>query len=219
MTPAPAGTYDLDTHRAGDGRVYEHVPFSTNGCAVFAFARALADDPTDADEVAALAPLVLDDMEDAGGSSAGFRFDTSRGTHYGRGEYTATALGFADAERIETRRPREAWSHRGYDRNQRFPTVAQVLRDHPDVRSAIVRTTGHMGYVRDGVGFGLSARMRCDYIVVLARYSDTGDAPVERKRQADTPAVERRRDRRRYNRKVRAALARETTDIYTILWR
>lgn len=135
-------------------------------CVPLAFARVLADDPSDSDEVANLAILAWEIFVQNGI----FRGDA----FYGGMDSAAKALGISDfrfqKEELDTKTGFSG-GHR-YNVRTGYPTFAQWERNNPHVTKGVVRGTGHAAYMeRDADGtaivYGMGARKRIDHAVIL----------------------------------------------------
>lgn len=136
------------------------LPYPSNGCVPIAFARALTrhDNPSDT-EIGIMAAMISDDLKTV----------DNKGTHRGNLSDSARRVGIKHT--VVDANTKDDW-HRGFSRKSKyrtakFPTVAQFLRNNPNIKTAIFRTTGHAGYYEDGVAYGLGARARIDHALVV----------------------------------------------------
>ena len=153
---------------------FNHLPTTTRQCVPLAVARHLAKDPKDVFEVAELAGLVYQELVRAAGS----RRMTPEGSY---NDSVKTLEALLDLKVLEVQEPKKPkphnltedtwarWGHNYCNRTEEFPTVAQWERANPDVTEALVRTTDHLGYYKDGIGYALSPRSRVDTVLVLNR--------------------------------------------------
>jgi len=142
--------------------IYTATGFKKNHCVAIAWAMAFADDPDNVREVTTWAHAIKDELlkpECPG------RFD-HKGTYFGFVGNLVKHFGMGEVVRIAANPT--GWSRR-HDRRKLYPTVASWLRANPDVTEAIIRTTGHAGYYKDGTAYALGARARVDHVIVLAR--------------------------------------------------
>lgn len=152
--PASQSQRTFEARHYTSAAIRKELPFRSNGCVPIAFARALSygEEVSDKDlgELAAIVAEELDTVD-------------SKGTHMGSLSRSAKKVGI-DHVRIDAE-PKS----REYHRNKRWPTVAQFLRNNPDIKAAVIRTTGHAGYYEDGEAYGLGARMRVDHALIIDR--------------------------------------------------
>ena len=144
--------------------VHVAAGFTSNHCVPIAIARAYATDPTDAAEVAEWAKYVVELIN----APECPTLITANGTHHGGVGKLCEYLELGEVAYIKADHT-AFFTTRTPSRTQLFPTVAQWLRANPNVTEAIVRTTGHAGYYKDGVGYGLTSRARVDHVIILAK--------------------------------------------------
>ena len=161
-----------------DGRRHYELQYSVNKamgrrgeyhCVAIAMALAAADDPADVEEVAEWSDLIIADMREQFPGQY-----TEDGIHHGSIERHATAMGL-DPEFTRSEDP--DYSKGSKYRRRRlgrdaFPTTTQWCRENEDVQAAILRGTGHAGYMfRDAQGnphiFNMGSRKRIDHAVIL----------------------------------------------------
>lgn len=155
---APSNKTFEASHRTSRA-IREQLPYPSNGCVPIAFARALTrhDDPTD-EEIGIMAAMVSEDLDCV----------DRKGTHRGDLSRSARKVGIEHTKvKAETNNNWHRKARYTKYRVARFPTVAQFLRANPNIKTAILRTTGHAGYYEDGVAYGLGARARIDHALVL----------------------------------------------------
>lgn len=163
-------------------------------CVVGALARAAADDPDELFDVAERFHLIREELLQAfptdrdEARTAWQRTGDWPGCFLPRGSWigcitkACEALGipFSDKLEEEPEGPRvetcesEVWGITRYRRRgrNRFPTMAQWERRHPEVEAAIIHGTRHAGYFErdeDGTAhvYNMGARKRVDYAIVL----------------------------------------------------
>lgn len=138
--------------------IRRHMVCDRNGCVPIAAARAMAEDPDDMREVAEFAALVESELIASGAMCQSGWYS---------GDYSDVMdLVGRDYKRVEAQR-KENWRNR-YRRDQVWPTVAQFLRANPQINEAILKTTRHAAYIKDGVAYGVGARKRVMRAFVLA---------------------------------------------------
>ncbi len=145
------------------------------GCVPLALSRALAKPDDVADSVRRIAHVVKVISRVTWKDGTTLRFDRKRGA------WTGSTMAALDALGVTYRRakPEPEWKarFRPYCKNAArvgryddddwlktetpvYPTVAQWLRDNPNVRRAVIRTNAHAAFIDNGIVYGATARYR-----------------------------------------------------------
>lgn len=139
-------------------------------CVAVSIALALCD--ADVDEAVEMLPLVVEELTRSG------RFQDGIG--YGLMDCHLEAVGIESEFRGEDLDYSKTgyYDHDGWNQQYRirqgYPTLAQWVRRNPDVRKAVIRGTGHAGFLvrkDDGtvVVYNMNPRKRIDHAAVIEK--------------------------------------------------
>jgi len=155
-------TYQRD-HGFLMGLAAREAGITTNGCAAFTLARALGA-PDEHGEAAQWLPVVVEQLRNLNRCTRGRRGLNESFTNKG-GMYTSIAeVGLTVIEMIVPMR----WSGPTAGSDTTYPTVAQFLRDHPEIERAVIHTRGHAAFIDERRVYGATARYRVQKAWVLA---------------------------------------------------
>jgi hypothetical protein len=172
-------TYQPD-HGFLMGLAAREAGLTRNGCAAYSLARALGD-PDEHGEAAIWLPLVVETLRDLNQRSGGRKGLDYKGTNKGGMATSMRRLGIPIKREIrpEARRMERYWPWEKYHEDncsdvtghrysaEYYPTVAQFLRDHPEIERAVIHTRGHAAFIDRKRVYGASARYRVQRAWVL----------------------------------------------------
>lgn len=147
----------FDSKNRTSAEIRAQLPYPSNGCVPIAFARALCLHENASDtEIGIMAAMVSEELSEV----------DNKGVHRGNLSQSARKMGIEHTEVRAQKKNSFSWRRKDY------PTVAQFLRKNPNIKTAIMRTTGHAAYYEDGNAFSLGARARIDHALVLEWHDD-----------------------------------------------
>jgi len=172
-------TYQLD-HGFTMGAAAREIGLNRNGCAVYTLARALAE-PDDHNEAAHWMSVVVEELRALNAETNGKKGLDYKGTNKGGMRASLNRLGL---KVYDTIKPEPKMSERAYPweryheascgdvtamtyKARYYPTVAQFLRDYPEIERCVIHTDGHAAFIDRKKVYGASARYRVQRAWVL----------------------------------------------------
>jgi hypothetical protein len=172
-------TYQLD-HGFLMGIAAREAGLNRNGCAVYTLARALGE-PDEHGEAAEWLPVVVEELRALNAQTDGRKGLDYKGTNKGgmRASIDRLGLRVIDSFKPEPKLKERAYRWERYHEKNcsdvnamtyteaYYPTVAQFLRDNPEIERAVIHTRGHAAFIDRKRVYGATARYRVQRAWVL----------------------------------------------------